>query len=70
MKRRTFLAATAAVGLSSQSTWARATKATKPLRILILGGTRFIGLHMAEYALSRGHSLTFFNRGRTKTDRL
>ena len=70
MKRRTFLAATAAVGLSSQSTWAQATKATKPLRILILGGTRFIGLHMAEYALSRGHSLTFFNRGRTKTDRL
>jgi len=70
MKRRTFLAATAAVSLAAQSSWASSSKAKKPLRLLILGGTRFIGLHMAEYALARGHSLTFFNRGRTKTDRL
>jgi 2'-hydroxyisoflavone reductase len=70
MNRRNFLAATAALGLSSQSTWARDAKAKKSLKLLILGGTRFIGLHMAEFALARGHSLTFFNRGRTKTDRL
>jgi 2'-hydroxyisoflavone reductase len=37
----------------------------KPLRILILGGTGFIGPHQVEYALSRGHTLTLFNRGQT-----
>jgi len=36
-----------------------------PLRILILGGTGFIGPHQVEYALSRGHSVTLFNRGMT-----
>lgn len=35
------------------------------MRILILGGTGFIGPHMVDYALSRGHSVTLFNRGRT-----
>ena len=41
---------------------------SKPLKILILGGTRFIGVHMTEQALARGHELTFFNRGRTNSD--
>lgn len=36
-----------------------------PLRILILGGTGFIGPHMVRYARSRGHTVTLFNRGRT-----
>jgi 2'-hydroxyisoflavone reductase len=35
------------------------------LRILILGGTGFIGPHQVQYALSRGHQVTLFNRGRT-----
>jgi 2'-hydroxyisoflavone reductase len=35
------------------------------LRILILGGTGFIGPHQVEYALARGHTVTLFNRGRT-----
>ena len=35
----------------------------------MLGGTRFIGLHMTALALQRGHTLTFFNRGKTKADR-
>ena len=38
-----------------------------PKRLLILGGTGFIGPHMVEYALSRGHTVTLFNRGRTNT---
>lgn len=38
--------------------------APKPLRILILGGTGFTGPHQVRYALSRGHKLTLFNRGR------
>jgi len=49
------------------SAWA--AKKPKPLKILILGGTRFIGLHMTALALARGHTLTYFNRDKTKTDR-
>ncbi|MEP6692830.1 MAG: NAD-dependent epimerase/dehydratase family protein [Gemmatimonadaceae bacterium] len=39
--------------------------APKPLRILILGGTGFIGPHQVRYAISRGHKVTLFNRGKT-----
>ena len=34
-----------------------------PLRILILGGTGFIGPNQVQYALDRGHKVTLFNRG-------
>ena len=37
---------------------------SKPLKILILGGTGFTGPHQVRYALSRGHQVTLFNRGR------
>ena len=37
----------------------------KPLDILVLGGTGFIGPHMVREALRRGHSVTLFNRART-----
>jgi 2'-hydroxyisoflavone reductase len=40
----------------------------KPLRILILGGTGFTGPHQVRYALSRGHQVTLFNRGRETED--
>ncbi|MBT8404476.1 MAG: NAD-dependent epimerase/dehydratase family protein [Gemmatimonadetes bacterium] len=39
-----------------------------PLRILVLGGTGFIGPHMVQYMLDRGHEVTLFNRGRSNTD--
>jgi len=39
--------------------------AVKPLRILILGGTGFTGPFQVRYALSRGHKVTVFNRGKT-----
>lgn len=35
------------------------------MRLLILGGTLFLGRHLAQEALDRGHDLTLFNRGRT-----
>lgn len=38
---------------------------SRALRILILGGTGFIGPHQVRYARERGHHLTLFNRGRT-----
>jgi 2'-hydroxyisoflavone reductase len=44
-----------------------ADQSVTPKRLLILGGTGFIGPHMVEYALSRGHEVTLFNRGRTNT---
>jgi 2'-hydroxyisoflavone reductase len=36
------------------------------MRLLILGGTGFIGPHQVRYALARGHRITLFNRGRQK----
>lgn len=39
--------------------------APAPLRILVLGGTGFIGPHQVRYAVARGHTVTLFNRGRT-----
>jgi 2'-hydroxyisoflavone reductase len=35
------------------------------MRILIIGGTRFLGRHLVESALARGHEVTLFNRGKT-----
>ena len=43
----------------------REPKSVAPLRVLVLGGTGFIGPHMVRYAMYRGHSVTLFNRGRT-----
>jgi 2'-hydroxyisoflavone reductase len=74
MRRRTFIAsaaaAAAAVSLTAprQLTGAhagpRGARASEPLRILILGGTGFIGPHMVRYAVERGHRVTTFTRGR------
>jgi 2'-hydroxyisoflavone reductase len=33
------------------------------MKILVLGGTRFLGRHLIEVALGRGHEVTLFNRG-------
>ena len=41
-------------------------KAHSNLRILILGGTSFLGPHQIAYAISRGHSISTFTRGKTK----
>lgn len=34
------------------------------MKLLILGGTRFVGLHLVTAALARGHKITLFNRGK------
>ncbi|MBL9203657.1 MAG: hypothetical protein JNN01_01125 [Opitutaceae bacterium] len=67
MTRREFLHAGAAAGLVSSVLSpldAAAPASPKPMRILILGGTGFTGPHQVRYALSRGHRVTLFNRGR------
>jgi 2'-hydroxyisoflavone reductase len=38
----------------------------RALRLLILGGTSFLGPHQIRYALERGHSISIFTRGRTR----
>jgi 2'-hydroxyisoflavone reductase len=35
------------------------------MKVLILGGTRFLGRHLTEAALARGHEVTLFNRGKS-----
>jgi 2'-hydroxyisoflavone reductase len=42
----------------------RTATAAAPLRVLILGGTGFIGPHFVAALTARGHSVTVFNRGR------
>lgn len=37
---------------------------TKPLSILILGGSGFLGTYQVRYAVHCGHNVTLFNRGR------
>ncbi len=38
------------------------------MRLLIIGGTRFAGRHLVEAALTRGHTLTLFNRGQSNPE--
>src|SRR5215210_1337157 len=33
------------------------------MKLLVLGGTKFLGRYLVEAALARGHELTLFNRG-------
>ncbi|MEM7574171.1 MAG: NAD-dependent epimerase/dehydratase family protein [Bacteroidota bacterium] len=41
------------------------TENEEKLKILILGGTSFLGPHQIAYALDRGHEVSIFTRGRT-----
>jgi 2'-hydroxyisoflavone reductase len=59
------LAAAPALAAPATRRAARPAPAPKPLRILILGGTGFIGPHQVRYAQERGHTVTLFNRGKT-----
>lgn len=38
------------------------------MKVLFLGGTRFIGRAMAQEAIDRGHTVTLFHRGRSGAD--
>jgi 2'-hydroxyisoflavone reductase len=59
-----FLSATLVVGGRGRA----ASQVARPLRILILGGTQFVGVHFTQLALARGHTVTLFNRGRTNPE--
>ena len=65
-KRREFVksAAAATAGVAITSAFAKAPK-PKPMKLLILGGTAFLGPQIVDAARARGHVLTLFNRGKT-----
>jgi 2'-hydroxyisoflavone reductase len=67
MDRRRFITVCAASAVASRATAPLlfAEKTSKPMRILILGGTGFTGPYQVRYALNRGHKVTTFNRGKT-----
>ena len=35
------------------------------MKILVIGGTRFIGRHLVELLLEKGHEVKLFHRGQT-----
>ena len=47
---------------------ARAAAPPRPLDILVLGGTGFVGPHQVRHAVSRGHRVTIFTRGRRQAE--
>ena len=69
--RRKFLMNSTALGLTtllnpySLEALSSFTKNDRKLKILILGGTSFLGPHQISYALDRGHEITTFTRGKT-----
>src|SRR5262252_4980420 len=67
MDRRYFIRISTASALASRviPTSLLAENTPKPMRILILGGTGFTGPYQVKYALSRGHKVTTFDRGKT-----
>jgi len=67
LDRRTFIALGATLGFAGCLTDTGASvKAAKPLRILVLGGTNYVGPAFVRAAMARGHDVTIFNRGKTR----
>lgn len=63
LDRRQFLSAAGA--LAASPLIGRADEQPKSLKILVLGGTNFVGPAVVEVAVAHGHEVTLFNRGRT-----
>lgn len=61
----TFLRVGGALGAAAGLGPLACASPSQHLRILILGGTGFLGPHQVKYAVDRGHEVAIFNRGRT-----
>lgn len=61
--RRSFLGTSLAAAASTALPLRSASAA--PLKVLIIGGTGFLGPHTVRRLRERGHTVTLFNRGRT-----
>jgi len=69
MDRRAFLAMSVLGGIAATSgCMAPAYRQSSPKKILVLGGTNFVGPAVVEAALMRGHEVTLFNRGITRPE--
>lgn len=67
MRRRDFLKAAAAGTVSAVAGCSQHIRnPQKSKRILVLGGTNFVGPAVVERALDAGHDVTLFNRGITR----
>ena len=69
--RRTFIKKALAAGVAipligSSILSCKAESKSKKLKILILGGTSFLGPHQVKYAVDRGHEVSIFTRGKTQ----
>ncbi len=53
---------------SARSSSAGAATRSKPLDVLVFGGTGLIGPPLVEALVARGHKVVIFNRGKTKAD--
>jgi 2'-hydroxyisoflavone reductase len=67
--RRQFLASSLAAAVALGLSGPTRGKSTNPLKILVMGGTGFLGPHFVEAARARGHAITLFNRGKTNPGR-
>ena len=65
LTRRTFLASTSAAALAARLP---VPASARKLRILVLGGTGFLGPAVVNAGRARGHEFTLFNRGRTNPE--
>jgi 2'-hydroxyisoflavone reductase len=70
MQRRRFLEMAWASSLAAclPVTFAQTGKVRRSRRILVLGGTNFVGPAIVERAVERGHEVTLFNRGQTRPE--
>jgi 2'-hydroxyisoflavone reductase len=74
--RRTFLHSALAGSICAAGAVSAAHAQEKPtpkpssgkLNMLILGGTSILGPHIVQQAVARGHSMTLFNRGKTRPE--
>lgn len=58
----------ARAGTATAASPATTRAAGRPMDLLILGGTGFIGPHLVRHAVARGHRVTIFTRGRRAAD--
>ena len=65
MRRREFLKTALLAGAAYASLWPRQAWGVAPKKILVLGGTQFLGPALVEALVADGHTVTLFNRGVT-----
>ncbi len=68
MKRRKFLKTGFSISLLPLMNYACTAENSRQLKILILGGTNFVGPAIVNAAIENGHQLTLFNRGVTNPE--